>query len=227
MSKDCLCNGTPARLAALRENRKRDGTIYEPEQHLRSQAFWGGCVWKAGNYHARWAEEPEEHLRFVGTSDKVGNVDHKGWYTDSWYDDTVYGVVFRLSSNRGFVYGSKSSTGDNGVAFVTNQNGQLEVLTSETDAAYYADRFAEAVAYMERESEVEEMAETDIETARGEIADLRSELRYIIVELKESNLPKALCGAVTSTIYRVRQKSHEAFKLIKTRQNNPWSSVGG
>lgn len=64
-----------------------------------------GRVFSAyGEKQLRWIEKPESKgLRFIGLAHDVAPrlVEHKGWYTDEFQNETVSGVVYQLTGKDG------------------------------------------------------------------------------------------------------------------------------
>lgn len=78
--------------------------------------------------------------------DKVEGVriDHEGWFSDSFQDQTIRGIVFRLPRSRGFLAGWSMGKGMCG-------DISRRVYRTEREAARAANREAESVAERERE----------------------------------------------------------------------------
>lgn len=85
-------------------------------------------------------------------ADDVASLRHTGWCCDSYGNQTVFGVVFRLPNNRGFLAGW--SMGE-GMASSLDYN----IYPDEESAAYAADSMAEQVAEDEREYQDEQEGE--------------------------------------------------------------------
>ena len=71
-------------------------------------------------------------------------IKHTGWYYDGFHDETIYGLVYRLPSGRGFLAGA--TLGKNMATVI-----ERHVITDEIEAASTADRIAELWAEKERE----------------------------------------------------------------------------
>jgi len=100
-------------------------------------------------------------LRWKWCDEIVSRINHKGWYSDEWQQDTIRGLVMRLPNNRGFLAGW--SMGEGMSSFVG-----YDVFLDEVDAAQCADSMAENAAEREREYQAEQEALREAEEAEQE-----------------------------------------------------------
>ena len=107
-------------------------------------------------------------LRWKWCDEIVSRINHKGWYSDEWQQDTIRGLVMRLPNNRGFIAGWSYGEG-----MFSSVN--YDVFLDESDAAYCADSMAENAAEREREYQAEQEALREVEE---EVEQERSENRF-------------------------------------------------
>ena len=96
----------------------------------------------------------EPNLRAVPCHEISGGfgpiIKHRGWFTDEFLDETVYGVVYRLPGGRGFLAGATFGKG-------MTTKIERHVIEDEVEAIYVADSIAEHWAEQAREDEAEEL----------------------------------------------------------------------
>ncbi|WP_051383439.1 hypothetical protein [Bradyrhizobium sp. WSM3983] len=172
---------------------------------------WGNAPFRVRSFeNVRWIENPRAAgLRFVGYSDKIASLRHKGWFTDEHQDETVRGVVFQLAGKDGkpqFVPGY-----DNSINGAADSNGPCAVCFEEIfegdpesyaivdhdgaiESARRADQLAEWVADDEREYREANSAGIrytelgdDISKARQQALALLAERRAVLNQLGPAN----------------------------------------
>lgn len=127
----------------------------------------------------RWIECPKEcGLRLVGYADEVSSyIDHKGWFTDSEFqDETLRGVVYALPHRRGYLAGYADP--DNVVAAAL----EFSIIEDESDAARRADGIAEIAAEAERDYRD---AESRLRRAREDMHNARDDVVGAIEEVRQ------------------------------------------
>ncbi len=101
-------------------------------------------------------------------------IDHKGWYVDDAYHDTIRGIVVALPHGR-FIAGYLASSNDERVYY-------SEIFDSARDAARMADEHARVIAESESEHNAQFRAaanlEDDTETALQRLRECVS-LRHV------------------------------------------------
>lgn len=181
----------------------------------------------------RYVENASRGLRLVGFADEIAasegyrrTIDHKGWYADTFQDQTYRGVVYQLPGNRGramYAYG---------YADPYNDDGALLCFDCEHDkvhAALRADQFAERFAEAAREYDEAWQAGRRVEAINEEIAESRTNVLKIGAEMRQGRkaglyLPTA-CEALRRDIaraYRSIQKLRkERDDLVDTFGQHP------
>lgn len=180
----------------------------------------------------KWGRNPERFryvgyakssLRFIGKVDEIrmsgdGNlpyidyalVDHNGWFTDNFQDETVCGEVYQLPARDGknqYVPALRASmdAGDDGATV------DFHSITDDIrEAVRDADRMAERYAEDEREYQAKESAKQRIEEIDEEIKTTRAELLTLIRELR------ANCDKL-SGLASVRAVIREHIKAVRAQ----------
>lgn len=119
-------------------------------------------------------------FRSVGYADEIVRIDHKGWYTDSFQDDTMRGVVYQLPARNGkeqFLAGTEWSCNDEIVLF-------LDVHDDKEDAARMADEHARVTSELYREDDEKQRAEQRKEEIAEKLKTLRTDRKAMQTELK-------------------------------------------
>lgn len=134
-----------------------------------------------GADHARWCENPAAiGLRFVGHSDDIVRLGHKGWLTDEagWNGETLRGVVYQLPSRHGrcmYVYGHSDPNGEAAALLCFDLDAD-----SKEQAARMADQIAEWAAETEREYQDKCRAAYDYRDTQARIREIRYRHSYLI-----------------------------------------------
>lgn len=131
------CN--PAGLRKKRELRKHCSGYYASEPRPVSGAHPGGSFYLGSDF---------EPGRYIKRADEVTRLDHTGWYTDAFQDQTIFGIVIFLPHGR-FLAGWSMGAG-----MASSYDGEL--YTDAEEAAQAADSMAEHAAEAEREYQEEE-----------------------------------------------------------------------
>ena len=193
-------------------DRLRHAYVYNPES--------------TSNKHCRWIESTRlAGLRFVGFSDEIlPRMGHRGWYADSFQDETYRGAVYQLPARHGqsvYVHGYNDPN-NKGAAFLC-----FESTDDKEDAARWADGMAERMAEDSREYEAKDSAQVQIGELRDEIAQHRADARAIVREMKANRVAygPAVCRALRDHIASHRADSRKAWKRIEALQDNYWLAV--
>lgn len=160
-------------------------------------------------------------LRVHGPAHKVYSgraINHTGWYTDHFQDNTLWGVVFRLPHGR-FMAGTEDSWGNR---TIYHEEGVFEC---DQEAALRADRVAENEAEKERDYQAKEEAERKIEENKEEIARIREELRGLCKELRPVNLSPSICEAVRFKMKTLLKEKAKLYTEIRKFSKNYWEAV--
>jgi hypothetical protein len=188
----------------------------------------------------RWIEHATDGMRRVGKVHEIrsdGNygrpyfdraiVDHNGWFTDNYQDETVCGEVYQLPARDGaplYVPAIEDKSGSDGALcdFHSTTDDLLQ-------AIYRADRMAERYAESEREYQAKDAAEQRIETIDERIAEIHTQRRALIRELRE-NCAKfsgltAVRDALRARILAFRQESKELAKEREKLRDDYWAAV--
>lgn len=149
--------GTPARMAILRMIAADSVNNRNESTRLQAGDWREARWWTMKNYSAaygsginqgsvgQWYSHQGEQFRNERDAGDVVRLRHTGWYTDSFQDDTVIGIVASLTHGR-FIAGYRWTANDERVYFE-------EVFTNEDDAARMADEHARVFAENCRDSE--------------------------------------------------------------------------
>jgi hypothetical protein len=148
---------------------------------------------RSGSTTLRWIDRPESiGLRLVGFADEISrNVDHKGWYTSEFCDETLRGIVFQWSTRHGverYVYGYADPDNEGAAAALC-----FDVTDDKNDAARWADSIAEHAAEEEREYQASSSARLQFDELGDDISGTRKSALRLIAELKAKR--RALCDA--------------------------------
>lgn len=157
----------------------------------------------------RWVENVSDGLRVVGTADDIVRLDHDGYFTDNFQDETTEGIVYQLPARNGKEQYVPANTDPcNPDCAVVDFHS---VTDDKKEAARWADSMAENYAEREREYQAKEDAESRLEEIEQEIKDEYKDFRDIVRELR------ANCDRVTgiSVVHQLaREKWQGTKKLI-------------
>lgn len=151
-------------------------------------------------------------FRLSYVAHELARIGHKGWFTDYFEYETVFGVVsvLRLGRNAYVIAGHSHSDWDSDfLDFSTAQkipaceawdeNGR-ETATLEDmarDMAHTADSIAQHFAEKCREESEKDMAAQRIEQSREEIAEARETVRELIREIRTAGaMPPTICATI-------------------------------
>lgn len=125
----------------------------------------------------RWVENVSDGLRKVGDAHKIVRLNHTGWFTDVFQDETVHGEVYQLPAR------AERTLYVPAVNDPCNDDCACLDFTSVTDdkeeAARRADQMAERWAEEAREYSAKDQAEQRIEAINEEIEELYKDFRRI------------------------------------------------
>lgn len=181
-------------------------------------------------------------------------VDHKGWFLDSFEEDTACGLVVRVRIPRRrarderieadeegtfsrvrFMEGVRSTWGTD---YVSRKSRDLH--DTPRDCAVSADEEARAYAEESREADAKYHAEEETKTLRDQIKEDRREIAEIVAErreIKRQAVPdlfreaipapraNALCRAISARVGDLKESIAKAQKRIEALENNFWFSV--
>jgi len=136
----------------------------------------------------RWVENVSMGLRKVGDSDDIIRLNHTGYFTDNFQDETVHGEVYQLPARNGalqFVPAVNDTCNDDCACLDFSS-----VTDDKEDAARWADSMAENWAENSREEQAKDAAEQRIEEIGDEIKETYKDFRRIVREIR------ANCDAV-------------------------------
>lgn len=164
-------------------------------------------------------------LRCIGAGDKCGdysNRDAQGYYCDSFCHETIYPLVFRLNSGRGFLAGHYLS--DSGEVYISK-----DIYPCERSAFNGAHSRAERYAESCREDNAKFQAECQIDSLREDNPTTREYLRNLIKELrtacdKLADSP-AIRLALESSVRESLIDLQSNRKRIAALTDNYWLSV--
>ena len=156
----------------------------------------------------RWVENVSRGLRHVGQAGDIAKLNHNGWYTDNYQNETVQGEVYQLPARDGKPR-YLPAMGDPSNADCA-QFDFHSITEDKVQAARWADQIAEYYAEQEREYRAGEDAENRIEEINTEIKDLYTGFRKISREIR------AACEQVQG-IQVVRQLVREKWVTTKQR----------
>jgi hypothetical protein len=156
----------------------------------------------------RWVENLSNGLRKAGDAHAIAKLDHTGWFTDSFQDETVHGEVYRLPSRKGkalFVPAVNDPNNDDCACLDFSR-----ITEDETQAARWADEMAQRWAEFEREYREKEAAENRLSEIADEIKEAYQTFRRIAMEIKASKVQDV---AIVREL--VRDKWRETKREIK------------
>lgn len=180
----------------------------------------------AGN-GPRWIENASLGLRVCpenATETTGGSRRITGYYCDPFQDSVTYGAVLQLPARQGKPqYVPAYSDPWNEDCYSADFDS---VTNDKSDAARWADRMAEQFAEQEREYQVQQLAEQDIEDARATVAAMRARIRALTSTLRQAGeQPAAICAALRRDIAAARAESAAAHDIIRAREDNPWTAA--
>jgi hypothetical protein len=178
----------------------------------------------------RFVEYPQHGLRFVGNAHDICKshddvpsrlVDHKGWYIDSFQQETICGQVYQLPARDGkpqYVPAFSDKCGEGSVIDFHNITDNL------SDAVRWSDTMAEHAAESAREYELKDRAEQRIAEITDELKEARNELHALIHELKQTVISAngSVCHVLRSHIASTRESMHKLYKLREKLKENYW-----
>lgn len=244
MNNDILKGGTRARLNTLRSKAEKMNT--EKVKHYRTGELrnrysnagtytWRNVRWstlKASNANWRGIDEKGryvamdlkaiEGLRDTGHADEIIRLDHRGWFADTFQDQTYRGHVWQLPARNGEpVYICGYAEPDAGVVVLSATDGQLDMTSEKEDAARWADRLAEVNA--RRDCEYSE-ADQKLQAALDTVADRKTEAAQIIRALRDQKavgpLAGTLCAMLLEEFSSARRQFHKALaELAEAREH--------
>ena len=155
--------------------------------------------------------------------------DHTGWFVNSFQDETVHGMVYRLPARDGkplYAPAVSDHCGNPGSCFSFR-----DVTEDLIGAIREADRLAECWAESEREYEARENARLRIEENREQIKSEYAEFRKLAREIR------ANCEALGGMV-ELKKVLHREYRRVKTTvcklrreigrlEDNYWEAVGG
>ena len=193
----------------------------------------------------RWVENATDGLRYIGPVHKITNtdrwyrddseyiprpiIDHTGWFTNHFQDESIFGEVYMLPSRNGTPqYISAVCDACNKGASVIDF---YSVTDSLRDAIYHADGMAETMAEDEREYQLEESVKNRIEEIESEIKTLYADLKTLCIELR-ANCDKltgmdALKRLIRREVKRVRRQVRKLRAERLKLTNEPWTYAEG
>lgn len=130
----------------------------------------------------RWVENVTDGLRKVGDADDLVRLNHTGWYTDNWQDETVKGEVYQMPARDGkpvYIPAVNDPCNDDCACLdFTSTTDDKE------DAARWADSMAESWAEREREYRAEEDRKAKLEEIEDEIKSTYQGFRELAREIR-------------------------------------------
>ena len=164
----------------------------------------------------RWVENVTDGLRWVGKSDDLIRLDHTGYYTDNFQDETVHGEVYQMPARNGEPVYIPA------VNDPCNENCACLDFTSTTsdkeDAARWADSMAEKWAEMEREYQAEESRKVRLEEIGEEIQGLYQEFRRVSRELRANCDKVAGVQVVRELVRREWQRTKQSIHKLRAER---------
>ena len=201
----------------------------------KSSAYNPPCA-HYDNTHCRWVENVDRAgLRFVGYVKWLrdchgGNYFNSspalGWYIDSFQEDCLYPVVYRLPSRDGaqrFVYGYADPFND-GAAFLS-----FDYCDDEKDAQAWACSLAKAAAEDAREDDAKCQAENQIDDIGNELKEIRQTILALCLECKKACATLADAPTIRATIKAKIESALEERERLRDRrtelEGNHWAAV--
>lgn len=180
---------------------------------------------KGSSTELRFVENLSGYFRNVTPAHEIVSLKHTGWYVDNFQSETCHGLVMQIPGRDGtprYLYGVNDPWNSNSgmVAWRTH-----EWTGSKEDAARWADSMAEHYAEICREDDAKFQAEQQIEEKRNRIVEIRTELRKLAADIRQSKVVGSVCDALRGSIQALREESHECHQEIEKLKNNPWEAV--
>lgn len=186
---------------------------------------WGGPSFtlKGSSTELRFVENLSGHFRNVTPAhEALPSIRHRGWYVDSFQSETCHGLVMQIPGRDGtprYLYGVSDPWNSNTgmVAWRTH-----EWADNKEDAARWADSMAETYAEICREDDIQQRAEQQIEEHQERIVEIRTELRKLAADIRQSKVVGSVCDALKASIRALREESHECHREIVKLKDKPW-----
>jgi hypothetical protein len=190
-----------------------------------SSTYYASAVnppFRSGSTTLRWIDRLGSiGLRLVGFADEISrSIDHTGWYTSEFCDETLRGIVFQWPSRHGverYVYGYADPNIEGAATLC------FDITDDKNDAARWADSIAEHTAEEEREYQAASSARFQFDELGEDISDTRKSALRLIAELKAKR--RALCdapaiiAALRSDIEQMLDSIREARERRVTLEN--------
>lgn len=186
---------------------------------------WSGAPWKmkGSSTELRFCDNLSGYFRNVRDTDDILSLKHHGWYVDQHQSETTKGIVVQIPGRDGkpiFLYGVTDPWNKHAGMIAWRAS---EWTDDEKDAARWADQQAEYYAEFCREDDAKQTAESDIEEAKGEIAQTREQLRELIESIRDNRergvvLEAPLQKVITDEVKRLRKQMHNLWARIENRR---------
>jgi hypothetical protein len=231
-------NTSAVRLAAYRiraAKNKHGHNDWREHIYGRGCLFTGEHITRAADEPGKWFTEDKYQIgAYVDDAHKIDKrINHTGWYTDAFCNDTLIGGVARLRTSRGTYYIPVTYQTDcdgsthwmNHAEIVPRGSTEDAHAQAKRDAARAADSLAESEAEDCREANAKQEAEHDIEWARERIHELNQEALPLLREIKYHKPSPVICKALRSHLARLLAERTAEFKTIAAREDDFWTAV--
>jgi hypothetical protein len=155
----------------------------------------------------RWVENVSKGLRHVGKASDIVRIDHTGWYTDNFQDETVHGEVYQMPARDGKpLYVPAVSDPYNKDCAALDFHSLTD---DKEECARWADSMAENSAEREREYQAEESRKQRLADIETEIKELYTEFRRVSREIR-ANCDRLAGIGIVRELVRERWQSVKA-----------------
>jgi len=187
---------------------------------------------RSANNDSFYVDSLDDIGKNMGDAGDSIQLDHTGWYTDSFQDGLLKGAVIAIRSKHftdedgaHFAYMPATYHSDWDGATVYN-----EVYDRTSAAARKADGYAEKEAEACREDDAKYQSEREIEDLKEELHDLNKETLAMIKDIKGERgytfqYPKSVCDLVREHIEEAVERRSEIFERIEALKDDYWLAV--
>lgn len=208
-----------------------------------------GAPYEGRGERWRWIENPARAgFRFVGFADEIARLNHTGWFTDNFQDETLRGAVYQLPARDGcarFYPGIPDLINGDGGAYgptricvsdefradkTENSDHGARDSGTARDCANRADHYAEKSAEREREYQSAWRAGADYAQWRESIESERKRALALLREMhslrrRENDAP-TICAELRARISKARDEIASARENMESLASGEYVDDG-
>lgn len=172
---------TRSRLAAIQTLRTTRSDLWKSpglDDHWRTyatKAYPAGIHWRGNDRSEFYTDRPRQFFRFTGYCDDIHSaIRHRGWFVDSFQDETARGIVYQLPARNGecrYLAGVEDPW--------ANTFFETILYEDKVEASRAANGLAESFAEHCREDHEEQERLREIKENQQEATSLRNRIRIL------------------------------------------------